>query len=104
MVCDRRQTLSCIDAETMRPRVRLHGSGNRHEQKQKRKETSANREGGNRKAENRTNVCITKPAISMQTCRSRMRDAPQGAFVVMPEILHSDISYIIKKDRKQKRV
>ena len=47
-----------------------------HEQKQKREETSANREGGNRKAENRTNVCITKPAISMQTCRSRMRDAP----------------------------
>lgn len=76
MVRDRRQTLSGIDAETMRPRVRFHGSGNRHEQKQKREEKSANREGGNGKAENRTNVCITKPAISMQTCRSRMRDAP----------------------------
>ena len=104
MVRDRRQTLSGIDAETMRPRVRFHGNGNRHEQKQKREEKSADREGGNRKAENRTNVCITKPAISMQICRSRMRDAPQGAFVVIPEISHSDISYIIKKDRKQKRV
>ena len=76
MVRDRRQTLSGIDAETMRPRVRLHGNGNRHEQKQKREEKSANREDGNRKAENRINVCITKPAISMQICRSRMRDAP----------------------------
>lgn len=104
MVRDRRQTLSGIDAETMRPRVRFHGKGNRHEQKQKREETSANREGGNRKAENRTNVCITKPAISMQTCRSRMSDVPQGAFAVIPEISHSDISRIIKKDRKQKRV
>ena len=104
MVRDRRQTLSGIDAETMRPRVRFHGSGNRHEQKQKRKEKIGNSENGNGKAENRTNVCITKPAISMQTCRSRMRDTPQGAFVVIPEISHSDISYIIKKDRKQKRV
>ena len=76
MVRDRRQTLSGIDAETMRPRVRLHGSGNRHEQKQKREEKIGNSENGNRKAENRTNVCITKPAISMQICRSRMRDAP----------------------------
>ena len=49
MVRDCRQTLSDSDAETMRPRVRFHGSGNRHEQKQKREETSANREGGNRK-------------------------------------------------------
>ena len=96
MVRDCRQTLSDIDAETMRPRVRLHGNGNRHEQKQKREEKSADREGGNRKAENRTNVCITKPAISMQICRSRMRDAPQGAFVVIPEISHSNISQIIK--------
>ena len=104
MVCDCRQTLSDIDAETMRPRVRLHGNGNRHEQKQKREEKIGNSENGNGKAENRTNVCITKPAISMQICRSRMRDAPQGAFVVIPEISHSDISYIIKKDRKQKRV
>ena len=76
MVRDRRQTLSGIDAETMRPRVRLHGSGNRHEQKQKREEKIGNSESGNGKAENRTNVCITKSAISMQTCRSRMRDAP----------------------------
>lgn len=76
MVRDRRQTLSGIDAETMRPRVRLHSSGNRHEQKQKREEKIGNRENGNGKAENRTNVCITKPAISMQICRSRMRDAP----------------------------
>ena len=76
MVRDRRQTLSGIDAETMRPRVRLHGSGNRHEQKQKREEKIGNTENGNGKAENRTNVCITKPAISMQICRSRMRDAP----------------------------
>ena len=92
MVRDRRQTLSGIDAEIMPPRVRFHGSGNRHEQKQKREEKIANRESGNRKAENRTNVCITKPAISMHTCRAGMSDAPQGAFVVIPEISHSDIS------------
>lgn len=49
MVRDRRQTLSGIDAETMRLRVRFHGSGNRHEQKQKREEKRANRESGNRK-------------------------------------------------------
>ena len=97
MVRDRRQTLSGIDAETMRPRVCFHGSGNRHEQKQTREEKIGNSENGNGKAENRTNVCITKPAISMQTCRSRMSDASQGAFVVIPEISHSDISYIIKK-------
>ena len=36
--------------------------------------------------------------ISMHTCRSLMSDAPQGAFVVIPEISHSDISYIIKKE------
>ena len=97
MVRDRRQTLSGIDAETMRPRVCFHGSGNRHEQKQKCEEKIGNSENGNGKAENRTNVCITKPAISMQTCRSRMSDASQGAFVVIPEISHSDISYIHKK-------
>lgn len=57
MVRDRRQTLSGIDAETMRPRVRLHGNGNRHEQKQKREEKIGNSENGNGKAENRTNVC-----------------------------------------------
>ena len=33
----------------------------------------------------------------MHTCRSFMSDAPQGTFVVIPEISHSDISYIIKK-------
>ena len=33
----------------------------------------------------------------MHTCRSRMSDAPKGAFVVIPEISLSDISYIIKK-------
>lgn len=69
MVRDRRQTLSGIGAETMRPRVRFHGKGNRHAQKQKREEKLGNSENGNRKAENRTNVCITKPTISMQTCR-----------------------------------
>ena len=42
-------------------------------------------------------MCITKPAISMHTCRSLMSDAPQGAFVVIPEISLCDISYIIKK-------
>ena len=36
--------------------------------------------------------------ISMHTCRSLMSDAPQGVFVVIPEISHSDISYIIKKE------
>ena len=35
--------------------------------------------------------------ISMHRCRSLMSDAPQGAFVVIPEISLSDISYIIKK-------
>ena len=38
--------------------------------------------------------------ISMCTCRSRMSDAPQGAFVVIPEISHSDISYIINNGCK----
>ena len=38
--------------------------------------------------------------ISMHICRSRMSDAAQGAFVVIPEISHSDISYIIKFVRK----
>ena len=47
MVRDRRQTLSGIDAETMRPRVRFHGSGNRHEQKQKREEKIGNSENEN---------------------------------------------------------
>ena len=38
--------------------------------------------------------------ISMHTCRSLMSDAPQGAFVVIPEISHSDISYIINNGCK----
>ena len=42
-------------------------------------------------------MCITKSKISMHTCRSRMSDAPKGAFDVIPEISLSDISYIIKK-------
>ena len=33
----------------------------------------------------------------MHTCRSRMSDTLQGAFVVIPEISHSDISCIIKQ-------
>ena len=33
----------------------------------------------------------------MHTCRSRMSDTLQGAFVVIPEISHSDISGIIKQ-------
>ena len=41
-------------------------------------------------------MCITKSKISMHTCRSFMSDAPQGTFVVIPEISHSDISYLIK--------
>ena len=40
---------------------------------------------------------ITKSEISMRTWRSPMSAASQGAFVVIPEISHSDISYIIKK-------
>ena len=39
---------------------------------------------------------ITKSEISMRTWRSPMSAASQGAFVVIPEISHSDISYIIK--------
>ena len=35
----------------------------------------------------------------MRTWRSPMSAASQGAFVVIPEISHSDISYIIKKER-----
>ena len=34
--------------------------------------------------------------ISMRTWRSPMSATSQGAFVVIPEISHSDISYIIK--------
>ncbi len=40
---------------------------------------------------------ITKSEISMRTWRSPMSAASQGAFVVIPEISHSDISYIKKK-------
>ena len=42
---------------------------------------------------------ITKSEISMRTWRSPMSAASQGAFVVIPEISHSDISYIIKKSK-----
>ena len=45
-------------------------------------------------------VYITKSEISMCTWRSQMSAAPQGAFVVIPEISHSDISYIIKIKRE----
>ena len=41
---------------------------------------------------------ITKSEISMRTWRSPMSAASKGAFVVIPEISHSDISYIIKKE------
>ena len=41
-------------------------------------------------------MCITKPAISICTWRSSVSAPPQGAFVVIPEISCSDISYIIK--------
>ena len=34
--------------------------------------------------------------ISMHTWRSPMSATSQGAFVVIPEISHGDISYIIK--------
>jgi len=44
-----------------------------------------------------TKVRITKSEISMRTWRSPMSAASQGAFVVIPEISHSDISYIMKK-------
>ena len=47
----------------------------------------------------RTKVHITKSEISMRTWRSPMSAASQGAFVVIPEISHSDISYIIKKSK-----
>ena len=42
-------------------------------------------------------MCITKSELSMRTWRTQMRAAPQGAFVVMQEISHSDISCIIKQ-------
>ena len=40
---------------------------------------------------------ITKSEISMHTWRSPMSAASQGTFVVIPEISHGDISYVIKK-------
>jgi uncharacterized protein YlaI len=40
---------------------------------------------------------ITKSEISMRTWHAWMRAAPQGTFVVIPEISHSDNSYIITK-------
>ena len=40
---------------------------------------------------------ITKSEISMRIWRSSMSAASQGAFVVIPEISHSDISGITTK-------
>ena len=40
---------------------------------------------------------ITKSEISMRAWRSFMSAAPYGAFVVIPEISPSDISYRIKR-------
>ena len=45
---------------------------------------------------------ITKSEVSMHSWRAPMSAAPQGAFVVIPEISHSDISYIIKKTKSIK--
>ena len=42
----------------------------------------------------RTKARITKSEISMRTWRSPMSATSQGAFVVIPEILLCDISYI----------
>ena len=44
-----------------------------------------------------TKVRITKSEISMRTWRSPMSATSKDAFVVISEISHSDISYIIKK-------
>jgi len=44
-----------------------------------------------------TKVRITKSEISMRTWRSPMSATSQGAFVVMPETSHSDISYITRE-------
>ncbi len=44
-----------------------------------------------------TKVRITKSEISMRTWRSPMSATSQGAFVVIPEISHSDISMHNKK-------
>ena len=45
-----------------------------------------------------TKVRSAKSEISMRTWRTLMRAALQGAFVVIPEISHSNIFHIIKKD------
>ena len=42
-----------------------------------------------------TKMRITTSEISMRIWRSFLRTAAQGAFVLIPEISHSDISYII---------
>ena len=55
------------------------------------------RQGAGPDEKSRTKVRITKSEISMRTWRSPMSAASQGAFVVIPEISHSDISYITKK-------
>ena len=80
----------------VRTRV-FHGSGKRHEQKQKREEKIGNSENGNRKQRKSDKSVHNEIQISMHTWRSRMSDAPQGAFVVIPEISYSDIPYILKK-------
>ena len=41
---------------------------------------------------------ITTSEISMRIWRSFLRAAAQGALVVIPEISHSDISYIVKRE------
>ena len=43
---------------------------------------------------------ITKAEISMRAWRTPMRAAPYGAFVVIPEISPSDISYTRKNPRQ----
>ena len=44
-----------------------------------------------------TKVRSAKSEVSMRTWRALMRPALQGAFVVIPEISHSNIFHIIKK-------
>ena len=45
-----------------------------------------------------TKVRSAKSEVSMRAGRTLMRPALQGAFVVIPEISHSNIFHIIKKD------
>ena len=48
-----------------------------------------------------TKVRSAKSEISMRAWRTLMRAASQGAFVVIPEMLRSNISGIINKGRNQ---